>query len=66
MVKTTLINIIMGLLTPSKGNIEVDGDYIFNNNESIKNNWLRNITLVPQEIFLYDSTIYENIAFNCN
>ncbi len=62
--KTTLINIIMGLLTPTKGNIEVDGDSIFNNKESIKNNWLRNITLVPQEIFLYDSTIYENIAFN--
>ena len=62
--KTTLINIIMGLLTPTKGNIEVDGDCIFYNKESIKNNWLRNITLVPQEIFLYDATIYENIAFN--
>ena len=35
---------------------EIDGDNIFNNNESIKNNWLKNITLVPQEIFLYDST----------
>lgn len=62
--KTTLINIIMGLLIPSKGNIEVDGDNIFHKNESIKNNWLKNITLVPQDIFLYDATISENIAFN--
>ena len=49
----------MGLLTPSKENIEVDGIifFIIMNN---KNNWLRNITLVPQEICTYDSTISEN------
>ena len=64
--KTTLINIIIGLLTPSKGNLKVDKNYIFKSKEEIKNNWSRNITLVPQEIFLYDSSIYENIAFNIN
>ncbi len=64
--KTTLINIIMGLLTPTQGNLMVDDNYIFNSKEEIKSNWLKNITLVPQDIFLYDSSIYENIAFNMN
>ena len=64
--KTTLINLIMGLLSPSKGNIRVDDEYIVDSKEDTRTNWLKNITLVPQEIFLYDSSIYENIAFNIN
>ena len=44
----------------------VDDNYIFNSKEEIKRYWLKNITLVPQDIFLYDSSIYENIAFNMN
>ena len=64
-VKTTLINLIMGLLN-SKGDIKIDNESILNSKEEIKNSWLKNITLVPQEIFLYDSSIYENIAFNIN
>ncbi len=64
--KTTLINLIMGLLSPTKGDIKIDNESILNSKEEIKNSWLKNITLVPQEIFLYDSSIYENIAFNIN
>jgi ATP-binding cassette subfamily B protein len=64
--KTTLINLIMGLLSPTEGSIKIDNESIFNSNKGIRNSWLKNITLVPQEIFLYDSTIYENIAFNIN
>ena len=56
----------MGLLSPTKGDIKIDNESIFNSKEEIKNSWLKNITLVPQEIFLYDSSIYENIAFNIN
>ena len=64
--KTTLINLIMGLLSPTQGSIKVDKESIFNSNREIRNSWLENITLVPQEIFIYDSSIYENIAFNIN
>jgi len=58
--KSTLLDIIMGLLLPTKGTIKVDGETI-----TIKNRraWQMNIAHVPQDIFLADSTIAENIAF---
>ena len=62
--KTTLINIIMGILPPEKGNIFVDGINLFNNKDkNILDKWKNNIAHVPQDVFLYDSTILENIAF---
>ena len=62
--KTTLINIFMGLLTPVNGNIFVDKKNLFDNKDSntlIK--WRNNIAHVPQDVFLSDSSIIENIAF---
>lgn len=58
--KSTLIDIIMGLLEPASGVLEVDGQVI-----SVENNsrWQSNIAHVPQSIFLADTTIEENIAF---
>ena len=61
--KTTLINIIMGLLTPNEGKILVDGEDLKYNNIS---NWQKNIAHVPQNIFLSDTTIAENIALGIN
>jgi len=58
--KSTLIDIIMGLLSPTKGEILVDGILI---NENNLKSWQANISHVPQNIFLSDSTISENIAF---
>tara|TARA_B100000212_G_scaffold279303_1_gene219065 strand:- start:6545 stop:8332 length:1788 start_codon:yes stop_codon:yes gene_type:complete len=61
--KTTLINILMGLLKPSKGDIIADNINIFdrkNINSLIQ--WRQRIGHVPQKIFLSDSTILENIA----
>lgn len=58
--KSTMLDIIMGLLDPSKGVIEVDGEVINNRNKRF---WQANIAHVPQNIFLADSTIEENIAF---
>jgi len=55
--KTTLLNILMGLLEPSKGQITCDG---FNIQESIKK-WQNIISFVPQNIVLFDGTIKENI-----
>ena len=57
--KSTLINIILGLLKPSKGRILIDDVLI--KSENIKN-WQKNIAIVPQTVFLNDATILENIA----
>jgi ABC-type multidrug transport system fused ATPase/permease subunit len=58
--KSTILDIIMGLLIPTKGKIEIDDVQITENNFR---NWQSNIAHVPQSIFLSDSTILENIAF---
>lgn len=57
--KSTLMNIIAGLLIPSSGRFLIDDVEI---NESNIKNWQKNISIVPQSIFLNDSTILENIA----
>ncbi len=57
--KSTLINIILGLIKPTKGNLLVDGTDI--NSINIKG-WQKNIALVPQTVFLNNATILENIA----
>lgn len=58
--KSSLLDIIMGLLLPSSGELLVDGESI-----DIKNqrSWHAHIAHVPQSIFLSDGTIEENIAF---
>jgi ABC-type bacteriocin/lantibiotic exporter with double-glycine peptidase domain len=58
--KSTLLDIIMGLLSPSSGNLMVDGLVIDATNAA---DWQKNIAHVPQAIFLSDATVYENIAF---
>lgn len=57
--KTTLADVIMGLLQPEKGNVTVDGIGI----ETIPRKWSRLIGYVPQVVFLVDDTIRNNIAF---
>jgi ABC-type multidrug transport system fused ATPase/permease subunit len=58
--KTTLVDIILGLLEPSGGKIFVDNVEL--NNQNIKN-WQKNLGYVPQSIYLTDDTIRNNIAF---
>ena len=57
--KTTLINIISGLLNPTKGQITADGLDVYKNIDS----WQKKIGLVPQNNFLLDDTILKNIVF---
>jgi len=59
--KTTLIDIILGLLKPSEGMLSVDGVDL-DSPEKIAA-WQKGMGYVPQFIFLSDSTIRENIAF---
>ena len=57
--KSTLADVIMGLLVPTTGELRVDGVPIGSHNcES----WRRHIAHVPQDIFLADTSIAENIA----
>jgi len=58
--KSTLVDIIMGLLPPSAGEIIVDGVVISKENRHL---WWEKISNVPQKINLFDTTIEENIAF---
>ncbi len=61
--KTTLINIIAGLLRPERGRIITDGVDIDSSNISA---WRKKIGCVPQQIFLLDDTVTRNIAFGIN
>ena len=62
--KTTLTDIIMGLLRPTKGDILVDNIRLYESNKPEKLlNWRLAISHVPQNIFLSDRSISENIAF---
>lgn len=56
--KTTVVDIITGLLEPTVGRITVDGTDI---SES-KRAWQRNLGVVSQSVFLVDGTLRENIA----
>lgn len=58
--KTTLVDLITALLFPSNGMILVDGQQLKDHNY---NSWRKRIAYVHQDIFILDSTIYQNIAF---
>ena len=58
--KSTLLDLVMGLLEPTKGSLRVDGQLV--NTANIRN-WQAHIAHVPQAIFLSDNSITENIAF---
>ena len=57
--KTTLIDIILGLLKPTEGSIFCDGIDV---NSNVRG-WRDNISYVPQNIFLMDDTIRNNVMF---
>lgn len=57
--KTTLADVIMGLLKPQSGTVEMDGVDIF----SMPHQWARIIGYVPQSVYLIDDTVRSNVAF---
>lgn len=57
--KTTLIDLLMGLYEPDKGDILIDGTPL---REINKSEWRRMIGYVPQELILFHDTIYANVA----
>lgn len=58
--KSTLLDIIMSLLSPSEGTLEIDCQPI---NETNRRAWQAHIAHVPQTVFLTDNSIEQNIAF---
>jgi ABC-type bacteriocin/lantibiotic exporter with double-glycine peptidase domain len=57
--KTTIVDVLLGLLKPEGGRILADGVDVNTNYTG----WLRNIGYIPQTIFMTDSTIRKNVAF---
>ena len=58
--KKTMVDLILGLLDPKKGDLIVDGKPITKINKRL---WQKNIGYVPQNIYLSDANIANNIAF---
>ena len=59
--KTTLVDLMLGLLSPKGGRLTVDGERLESSMQIEA--WKRKIAYVPQSIFLLDASFAENIAF---
>ncbi|MEK9500748.1 ABC transporter ATP-binding protein [Gaopeijia maritima] len=57
--KTTAVDVILGLLTPTEGRVSVDGVSLAGRERG----WQRHVGYIPQDIFLSDTSIRQNIAF---
>ncbi len=57
--KTTIVDVMLGLLQTESGHIYADGTDVMTNYPG----WLKNIGYIPQTIFMLDSTIRKNVAF---
>jgi ATP-binding cassette subfamily C protein len=60
--KTTIIDIILGLLEPTEGKIKIDNKDIHSDRNLLKG-WQSNIGYIPQDIYLIDDSLRRNIAF---
>lgn len=59
--KSTLVALLVGLLSPRKGSIMIDGKPLYDDDNMEK--WQNNIGYIPQEIKLLDDTILTNVAY---
>jgi ATP-binding cassette, subfamily B, bacterial PglK len=57
--KTTLVDLLAGLLQPTSGQVEVDGVVL---NDCNRSSWRSAVAYVPQNVFLLDASVAENIA----
>lgn len=62
--KSTLIDLLIGLIKPTSGEIFIDDNNLNKSNQKVTNkSWISQIGHVPQSIYLVDDTIAKNIAF---
>ena len=59
--KTTLVDLITGLYKPKNGNVYLDEIKLEDKNIGY---WRKNIGYIPQEVYLFDGTIADNVVFN--
>lgn len=57
--KSTLLDILLGLLVPTSGSVQCGGRNIFDDLPS----WYQGIGVVPQDVYLTDDSVQNNIAF---
>ena len=57
--KTTMVDLLLGLIKPTNGKISVDGKNIHDSLSA----WQKNVGYIPQSIYLADDTLRKNIAF---
>lgn len=60
--KSTLFNLLLGFLKPTKGEIRIDDTVL---DADVQPSWLRKVGYVPQEVFIFHGTLAENIALGC-
>lgn len=60
--KSTLFNLLLGLLKPDCGEICIDGEPL---SSEVRSSWLRRVGYVPQDVFIFNGTLAENIALGC-
>lgn len=59
--KTTLVDLITGLYKPKNGNVYLDDIKLEDKNIGY---WRQSIGYIPQEVYLFDGTIADNVVFN--
>jgi ABC-type multidrug transport system fused ATPase/permease subunit len=59
--KSTIIDVILGLLEPNFGKVLIDGKNLYS--EKTLNSWYKNIGIIPQDIYLDDTSLRDNITF---
>lgn len=60
--KSTLFNLLAGLLEPDSGEIRIDGVLL---DGTTRSSWMKRLGYVPQEVFIFNGTLAENIALGC-
>lgn len=60
--KSTLFNLLLGLLKPISGKIFIDHREL---SSDVQSAWLRKVGYVPQEVFIFHGSLAENIALGC-
>jgi ABC-type multidrug transport system fused ATPase/permease subunit len=60
--KSTLFNILAGFIEPESGAVKIDGVPLTRRTRA---SWMKQIGYVPQEVFIFNGTLAENIALGC-
>lgn len=60
--KSTLFNLLIGLIEPLSGELRIDGVPL---SQTTRASWMQQVGYVPQEVFIFNGTLAENIALGC-